>query len=72
MIDKSHDLDCPKCGSNVIKSYAEEAKFRMKVIVWNKDGMYAVCKSCDHEIKVEMDLLKSMQTRFSYEVDKNT
>ena len=69
---KAHDIDCPKCGSNMIKSYAKEAKFRMKVIVWNKGGMYAVCKSCDYEVKIDQDILKAMQTKFSYEVDKNT
>lgn len=68
----SHDLDCPKCGSNMIKSYADEAKFRMKVIVWKKDGMFAVCKGCSNEVKIDFDIIKDMQTRFSYEVDKNS
>ena len=69
---KSHDLDCPKCNSNMIKSYENEAKFRMKVIVWNGDSMFAVCKSCGHEVKMDTDILKAMETRFSYEVDKNS
>jgi transcription elongation factor Elf1 len=69
---KSHDIDCPKCGTNMLKSYSDEAKFRMKVIVWNKDGMFAVCKSCSHEVKMDIDALKDIETKFSYEVDKNS
>lgn len=61
-------LDCPHCGTNMIKSYANEAKFRMKLIKWDNTGMYAVCKSCGHDVQVDVDMLKSIQTSFTYEV----
>ena len=64
----NNDLDCPKCSANMIKSTATEAKFRTKIIKWNRDGMFAVCKSCDHEVSIGVDLMKSIQSSFVYEV----
>lgn len=64
-----HDMSCPKCKSNMIKSYGDEAKLRLKLIVWNTRGMFAVCKSCSAEVKIDMDLLKSVQSKFTYEVN---
>lgn len=62
------DLDCPHCQSNMIKSYESQAKFRMKLLYWNKNGMYAVCKSCGKDVGISTDLLKSIQSSFVYEV----
>jgi DNA-directed RNA polymerase subunit M/transcription elongation factor TFIIS len=63
-----HDLDCPECGSSMIKSYEREAKFRLKLIVWNQKGMFAVCKGCNHEVEITPDLMKSIQSSFVYEI----
>jgi transcription elongation factor Elf1 len=63
-----HDLDCPNCGSNMVKSYAKETKFRSKLIKWNHDGMFAVCKGCGSDVAIALDLLKGIQSSFSYEV----
>jgi DNA-directed RNA polymerase subunit M/transcription elongation factor TFIIS len=65
------DVDCPECGANMIKSYAEEAKFRCKLIKWDKEGMKAICKSCDHEVPISVDVLKSVESTFVFEADKN-
>ena len=67
---KGHDLDCPECGAVMLKSYATEAKFRMKLIKWDRDGMYAVCKACNTDVPISMDLIKSIQSSFVFEVDK--
>lgn len=66
------DLDCDACGANIIKSYGEETKMRSKLLKWDRNGMYAVCKGCGHEIPIGVDLLKSIQSRFVYEVDFNS
>lgn len=63
------DMSCPKCGTNMIKSYGDEAKFRLKLIVWNAEGMFAVCKSCSSEVPIDVDLIKSIQSKFVYEVN---
>jgi transcription elongation factor Elf1 len=65
----NHDLDCPSCKTNMIKSTAVEAKMRLKIIKWNRNGMFAVCKSCDHEVEIGVDLMKSIQSNFVYEVN---
>jgi hypothetical protein len=65
-----HDLDCPSCSSSIIKSYQSETKFRSKLIIWNAKGMFAVCKSCNHEVAIEPELLKSITTNFSFEINQ--
>jgi phage terminase large subunit GpA-like protein len=62
------DLDCPSCGQNMIKSYENEAKFRAKVLKWDRNGMFAICKSCSHEVPITLDFMKSIQSTFVYEV----
>lgn len=62
------DLDCPNCGTNMIKSYQKEAKLRLKMVIWNKDGMFAVCKGCSSEVAIQPDLIKSIQSSFVYEI----
>ena len=71
MTAKSH-MDCPKCNSSMIKSTASEAKLRMKVMVWNSKGMFAVCKSCGEEVPITMNFLKSVESNFVYEVNGET
>lgn len=67
------DLDCPHCKSNIVKSYGDEVKMRSKLLKWDKDGMFAVCKSCNGEVPITIDLMKSIQAKFIYEVNtKNT
>lgn len=53
----------------MIKSTESEAKLRMKLIVWNSKGMFAVCKGCGDEIPITQELLKSVGSKFVYEVD---
>lgn len=67
-MDKKHDLDCPQCGQNMIKSHGDHAKFRMKLIKWDHKGMSAVCKSCGHDVPVSLDLMKSIQSSFTFEI----
>lgn len=72
MKNNIHDLDCPTCDGSMIKSYAEETKFRLKLLKWDRRGMFAVCKGCSTEVKVDVDLIKSIQSRFEYEVDTDS
>ena len=62
-------VDCPNCKGNVVKSYDNEVKLRAKIIKWNKDGMFAICKSCNSDIPIAVDVLKSINSTFVYEVD---
>lgn len=66
-----HDLDCPKCRGNIIKSYNEEAKLRCKMIKWDRNGMFAVCKSCGEDVQIGSELIKSLQSSFVYEIKKD-
>lgn len=69
---KKHALNCSTCGLSMVKSTATEAKLRVKLIKWDRDGMHAVCKSCGNEMPIDIDLLKSIESRFVYEVDENS
>lgn len=66
---KKPDLNCPKCEDSIVKSYGSEVKMRSKVIKWNAKGMSAVCKSCGTEVPVSSDLLRSIESSFTYELD---
>jgi hypothetical protein len=63
-------LDCPHCGYNVVKSYGNETKMRSKVVRWDHKGMFAVCKACDGEVPITLELIKSIQSSFVFEVSK--
>lgn len=67
-MNKKIDLDCPNCGHNMIKSHGDHAKFRMKLIRWDHNGMAAVCKSCGQDVPVSLELLKSIQSSFTFEI----
>jgi len=54
----------------VVKSYGGETKLRAKLLKWNKDGMFAVCKGCGTDIGITIDLIKSIQSGFVYEIEE--
>ena len=64
-------VDCPDCSTSIIKSYDAEVKLRAKVIKWTKEGMFAICKSCKQDVPIDMDVLKSIQSTFIYEIDED-
>ena len=64
-----NDLFCPNCNNKIIKSDPHEAKMRIKLIKWNRDGMFAVCKGCGNDVPVEIEFLKSLQLQFSFVID---
>lgn len=68
----AHELDfsCPHCGDQIVKSYAGQAKLRATLLKWESAGCFAVCKSCKRDVPITFDLLKSIHTRFVYEVKK--
>lgn len=69
-MQKEKELFCEKCNSQIVKSYGSEYKLRAKLIKWDSDGMFAVCKSCGHEESINSEILKSMSSHFSYEIDE--
>lgn len=65
------NIKCPKCSEQITKSYPNgDIKMRAKVFVWSKEGLIAVCKSCTADVSINFDILKSIQTKFTYEVSK--
>lgn len=69
MQKRKEELFCSECESQIIKSYGQESKMRAKLIKWNRNGMYAVCKSCGHEESIGIEVIKSM-TNFTYEIQQ--
>lgn len=65
---KNLDLNCPCCSDSIVKSYGDHVKMRSKLIKWNNAGMYAVCKSCGTEVTLNPDLLRTIESSFTYEV----
>lgn len=70
MQEDTDKIKCPNCGDDILKSHGAEAKLRTKLLKWTPDGMFAVCKSCNADVPMDFDLLKSINTRFVYEVKK--
>lgn len=66
---KKHALECPSCDLVMIKSYENETKMRIKILKWDRNGMFAVCKGCGSDVSIDVDLIKSLQDRFTYEVE---
>lgn len=64
------ELECPKCSSQIIKSYDGEAKLRAKLIKWGPAGCFAVCKSCTSDVEIKPEVLAELTTKFVYEVKK--
>jgi len=67
---KKNELACPSCDTKIIKSYANEVKMRAKVIRWDRDGMFAVCKSCGTDVPISTDIIKSIESTLIYEINK--
>lgn len=59
---------CPKCGDHIVKSYLEEVKLRAKVLKWTSKGLFAACRVCGADVALSLSLLKSIETRFEYEL----
>jgi hypothetical protein len=62
----NHLIFCP-CGEVIVKSLDNDAKVRAKIIVFRDDTAFAVCKSCNKEVKIPLrldtDLLKSLSSK---------
>jgi len=62
----NHLISCT-CGEVILKALDMDTKVRgAKVVVFRDDGAYAVCKSCNSEVKIPLrideDMLKSMSS----------
>ena len=63
------NLLCPHCKNKIVKSDPHEAKMRIKLIKWNKHGMFAVCKGCGNDVPIGIDFMKSLQVQFSFVIE---
>ena len=43
---------CPNCKSDILKAHGPEVKCRAKIIKWNEDGMFAICKVCGVDVPI--------------------
>ncbi len=62
----NHLISC-KCGEVIVKSLDADTKIRAKIVVFRDAEAYAVCKSCNTEVKIPLrldtDMLKSMSQK---------
>ena len=66
---KKSFLTCPGCNDSIIKSCNDEVKLRAKILKWNQDGMFAICKACGLEVPIEAEILRSIQGTFQYVIE---
>lgn len=69
MKNQTIDLYCPNCNNHMVKASSDEAKMRIKLIKWNRDGMFAVCKGCSDDVPINAEFMKSVEVIFSYEIE---
>lgn len=59
----NHVVYCT-CGEVIVKSLLDDTKIRAKVLIMRGNAAFAVCKGCDQEVQVPLqldnDMLKSM------------
>ena len=68
---QERELFCKKCEAQIVKSYGSEFKLRAKLVKWDTDGIFAICKSCGHEEPITTDVLKSVSSAFTFEIKGN-
>lgn len=56
-------LCCSSCGEVVFKSMNSETKLRAKVVIFRDDQAFAVCKGCDNEIPVPIDINAKLMSK---------
>ncbi len=69
-MSENYDLRCPHCSTSIVKSSDKDVKMRVKLVRWDENGMFAVCKSCTKDVQMDEDFFKSIRKRFVYEVKK--
>jgi len=54
------------CGEVIVKSSGVDTKVRSKIVVFKDNSAYAVCRGCDAEVRIPLqldtELLKSMSS----------
>ena len=63
-------LNCPHCKTNIAKSINGEVKMRVKLLKWNDEGVFAVCKACTQDVPISLDFFKALSSRYIYEAKK--
>ena len=54
----------------ILRSYGDHVKLRATLLKWSPEGFYAVCKGCKKDVRMDFEILKSIQTKFEYFVKK--
>jgi len=69
----NHLIHCT-CGEVIVKSTGSDTKVRAKIVVFKDNNAYAVCRGCDHEVKIPLQIdsvmLKSMSSHVPLYVRK--
>lgn len=59
----NHQVFCT-CGEVIVKSTGEDTKIRAKIVVFKNSAAFAVCRGCDSDVRIPLqldsDMLKSM------------
>ena len=50
-----HELSC-RCGEVIVKSNNSDTKIRAKIVLFRNNEAFAVCKGCNGEVKVPLQL----------------
>lgn len=60
-------ISCPHCHNGISKFEDNEVKMRVKLVKWNNEGMFAICKGCGKDVPIDFDFMKSIQIKFLHE-----
>lgn len=66
----NHVLTCT-CGEVIVKSFSHDTKIRSKVLVVRDGAAFAVCKRCDAEVQVPLQLDTAMMKSLVSEKPKH-
>lgn len=64
-------VKCPSCKDVILKSCGDQVRMRAALLKWTPDGFYAICKSCKKDVKMDFEILKSIQTKFEFVAKKS-
>ncbi len=66
--NKHLNISCPHCHNGISKADDDEVKMRVKLIKWNNEGMFAVCKGCGKDVSIDLEFVKSIHVKFQHEI----
>jgi len=70
-VQEADKIKCPSCGDVILKSCGDQVRMRAALLKWTPEGFFAICKGCKVDVRMDFDILKSVQTRFEYVAKKS-